>query len=171
MSKFNEVLEQFILATTNAKRYAEQASVLALDHYREHGDVVYLQSFADALTKHGNNFVRKQAFLTWAVTFANVSWENNKFTKDQDRKDMVIDMEAAKKLPFWDFVPERVAKDLSAADIIARLNATVKAFENTKSFILDDAAKAMLADAKKAIASLSEARKVQQAGNVETLAA
>jgi len=169
MSKFLETLENFKGAITNAKQYAREAALLALDHYREHGDTSYLNQFGEVLTSHAKNFTRKNPYLIWACTFANVKWENEKFSKDMSRKDMVIDMEKAAAKDFWDFVPEKVAKAITGDDIIARLKAQLKSFENGSTFTLDDAGRATLALLKSAIAGVSPVKVVSAPAPVENV--
>lgn len=132
---FEKALNTFIRSTKESMDSARRCAEMALDHYAEHGNTIWCQRFYDAMPQ---NWTRKQAYLRWLVAFAPITMENKKFVKDTRENASVLDVEGAKKLPFWDFAPELEIIDFSAEDITKALGQMIKRFNNTKRYSATD---------------------------------
>lgn len=128
---FGKALKDFIKSTSTSMKRARELSDMALDHFKAHGDTVYFQSFTDAITSHASNYVRLAALAAWAVTFAPLTFDKGKWTKDKARADSMdwdnnkeVKVEIDKKLvasseiSFWEFAPEKPIEKLDAENLL-----------------------------------------------------
>lgn len=128
---FEAVLRLFVNATNTSKKHALTLSIMAIETFAEHGDLSKAQKFLDAMPQ---NFLRKQAFIAWLVNFAPVKLEKGKFTKDQKRGSMKIDLAAAKVKAFWDFEPEKPIVNYGFDDVRTQVLRLVKRYENSERY-------------------------------------
>ena len=148
MAKSNkEVFEQsmriFIKSTATSMRTALKLSQMGLEHFAECGDTIWLQRFHDAMPK---NFHRRVAFVKWAQTFAPISFEENKFSKDKSEDANELDLVGAMKTTFWDFTSETPLAFWKDADLIQALEREIKKREGKKQVAADAAAVSALKD-------------------------
>jgi hypothetical protein len=141
-TKFDDLLKKFVTATATSKKHALELSIMALEHFSQHGDTVLLQRFFDAMPQ---NYLRRGALVAWAVNFAPIKVEGQKFVKDQSRKTEAVDLEGAFKKPFWEFKPEEQIWNYSIDDIKTQVLRIVgRARNEAKAAPLDDNAKRMV---------------------------
>lgn len=139
---FEQALKGYSRTLKSNMKFAEACAILALEHFAQHGDTVYIQRFFDAMVK---NYARRNAFLAWVVAFAPIALVSNKFVKDTSETASKLDLDGARKITFWNFSPEVEIKTFSASDIDNRLISLVKSLMNEeRQKPLDDAAKAKL---------------------------
>lgn len=128
-ASFDAALSAFKKSTETAMSAALAASQMALQHYAQHGDVLYLQRFYDAMPA---NFSRRVAFKAWVVAFAPaLSFKKEQFTlAGNGFKPADTDVDGALAAPFWDFAPEKEVKALSVDAMLAMFARTLKQASN-----------------------------------------
>lgn len=155
MKTFEEALTVFKSATSTSMEAARACAAYAIVHFKEHGDLSQAQSFLDAMPK---NYVRRSAFLKWLHAHSPVLVEKNHLSKDKVRAERdgekAWNVAAALATPFWDFAPDREEFVYTGDDIITVLQRALKRFTNDHSKPKDEAAKAQLAAAQRAIGAL-----------------
>jgi hypothetical protein len=128
---FGKALKEFIRSTSTSMKKARELADMAMDHFKAHGDTVYFQSFTDAISKHASNYVRLAALVAWATTFAPLTFDKGKWTKDKERA-ITIDWDNDKEVKvlidevmvgstdvsFWDFAPEKTIEKLDAEALL-----------------------------------------------------
>ena len=145
-------LKGFKSSTQRSKNLALICSVAALEHFAEHGDVVYLQEMHDAMPA---NYLRRAALLQWAKDHSPLTMgEDGKLAKDKSDKARPFDIAKAKEKAFWDYMPEREVVFFDESDIIVSLERAIKRFESKNMKPKSEAAKAELDKAKDAIKAL-----------------
>lgn len=147
---FEQVLEKFKAASTDSMTYARMAAVMALEHFAEHGNLVRCQQFLDVLSE--NNYVKRSrmSFVRWLVTYAPIKVEQGHLTKDRNREDE-IDLDGAKKTPFWELAPPRDITEFSSQDIVVELKRVISRFRGDRRVASDEDALAALNTADVAI--------------------
>lgn len=151
---FDKLLMKFKGATTQSKEAIRNASEMALRHFAEHGDVVWLQDCLVAIEEH-KNYVRRAAFLKWAAAHAPLTLEEGKLVKDKSKTAVEMNIEGACKQPFWEFAPDPEQVNFSTDDVVVALKRTVKKFHRDRYNPASEAAAAKLAEAETAIAKLA----------------
>lgn len=143
-------LATFTKLTVDGMASARVCAELALTHFAKTGDVVYLQNMLDVIEKEGKNYVRKAAFLSWAIAFSPLTSEKGKLRKDKSKEANPFNLLGAEEKPFWEFAPEKEAVVFGYNDVVVKLKAVVKSFEDEKRF------KAGSAKALEAVAATKE---------------
>lgn len=148
---WNKNLQGFKSSTTASKNYAKVCSEAALEHFAEHGDVVYLQEFLDAIP---TNYGRKAAFLQWAKDFSPLAMKDGKLVKDKSDKANPFDLPGAMSEPFWHHSPDTAigAVFFTEDDVVKSLSRALKRLEAKKP--KTETAKIELYKAKALVASL-----------------
>lgn len=146
---FEEKLEAFKNATTRSKKYALECSQMALQHFADHGNVHYLQMFHDAMPK---NYLRRNAFVKWAVDHAPLVWKESKFRKDLDST-KAVDLAKAFKTPFWDYNPENPITNYTSETVVEAFEKVIKKFDGDKQKPLNAAAQSTFELLRKAVES------------------
>lgn len=141
-AKFENALATFIASTKSSQESARVCSEMALAHFAEHGNTIWLQRFHDAMPK---NYTRRAAFLKWAAAFSPLAMVKGKLVKDTSEHAAEFNVEGAAKKPFWEFAPETEITEFSAEDIVAAMENLVKRFQGKKFHAHDARATAMLA--------------------------
>ena len=147
---FTANLDTFKRLTVDGMASARVCAEMALTHFAKTGDVVYLQNMLDVIEKEGKNYVRKAAFLSWAVAFSPLTSEKGKLRKDKSKDANPFNLLKAEEKPFWEFAPEKEAVVFGYNDVVVKLKAVVKSFEDEKKF------KAGSAKALEAVAATKE---------------
>lgn len=111
-----------------AKLSAHICAVLALEHFRDHGNLVLCQRFLDGMKDKGKNFLRVQPYLKWLVAFAPIKLEGGRLLKDDRASANVFNVEAATKIKFWDFAPEQVVQNYSNEEVFKTLRSKLGAY-------------------------------------------
>lgn len=151
--EFSKKLKQFVGATRNSMKYARECAEAALRHFAEHGDTVFCQDLLDAMPK---NYVRRAAYLKWLTAHAPITMTDGKLAKDKSENAVAFDVEGACKIPFWDYAPDPENVMFSETDVVKSLANVLKRYKTSERFIpLDDAAKAKVEEAERAIEALS----------------
>lgn len=127
---FETSLKTFVRSTKASMAAALACATLSLAHFAEHGDTSQLNRFLEAMPK---NYVRRAAFVKWAMAHAPLKLEGGKFVKDKDEKAIGFNLEAANAKPFWDFAPDQEDVIFTQADVYAAFVATVKKFRKDKT--------------------------------------
>lgn len=141
-SNFDKALAKFVSATKDSMTNARLCAEMAIAHFAEHGNTIWLQRFFDAMPQ---NWTRKQAFLKWAVAHSPLAMVNKKFIKDTSETAMPFNIEDAVKKPFWDFAPEMEPISYSADDLKAALVNLVKRYQGKRYLPTDQDAMQELA--------------------------
>ena len=154
---FEQVLEKFKAASADSMTYARLAAEMALSHFAEHGNLVRCQQFFDVLSE--NNYVKrcKLSFVRWLVEYAPIKVEQGKLTKDRERDDE-IDMDGAKKTPFWDLAPPQEIIDFDKDDIVSALKRALTPFRGDRRVAANDEASDTLNEADKAVAAFARSQ-------------
>lgn len=131
---FGKALKDFIKSTSTSMKKARELADMALDHFKAHGDTVYFQAFTDAIKKHSSNYVRLEALVAWSTTFAPLTFDKGKWTKDKERadgmdwendKEVVVEIDGktvtSSTISFWEFAPEKRIEPLDAEGLIAMI--------------------------------------------------
>ena len=154
---FEQVLEKIKAATSDSMKYLRLASEMALEHFAEHGNLVYCQQLFDLLSE--NNYVKRSrmSFVRWLAKYAPIKVEQNHPTKDRDREEE-IDLDGARKEPFWDLAPPKEIVNYTKDDVVTSLKRAIAPFRGDRKTANDDEALAALTIAEQAVAEV--ARKI-----------
>lgn len=126
-------LAKFKRNIKGAKDSVAKASIMALEHFGEHGNTTPLQMVYDCLREHGGNFCRPVAFLKWATAHAPVVVVNGKLLKDKSDDAVKYNLAGAKAKPFWDFAPNREQFiPYDAKNVVIGLHKYVRRMKNTR---------------------------------------
>ena len=126
---FDTRLATFVKSTKTSMAAALDCSIMAIEHFKAHGDLTYAQRFLDAMPK---NYIRRAAFLKWLVAHAPITMESGKLIKDKSETAIEFNIEGAKKQPFWEFAPEVDAVLVSFDDAMKKLHAALAFFKKAK---------------------------------------
>jgi hypothetical protein len=132
---FADCLKRFVSATKNSMKYAILCSEMGLAHFEKTGDLVYCQSFMDAMPK---NFIRKTAYLKWLVAFSPAELKGGKLVKDKSETANPFDLDGARQITFWDMLPEKEIKNFAAADALAAVVKLLDGYDNAQRFKPED---------------------------------
>ena len=127
-------LATFTKLTVDGMASARVCAELALTHFAKTGDVVYLQNMLDVIEKEGKNYVRKAAFLSWAIAFSPLTSEKGKLRKDKSKDANPFNLLKAEEKPFWEFAPEKEAVAFGYNDVVVKLKAVIKGYKDEKKF-------------------------------------
>lgn len=155
MTKFEEKLAKFIKVTTVSKQLALELSIMALEHFKEHGQVAQLQQFHDAMPE---NFHRRAALLLWLRDHSPITMEGGKFFKDKTEDAIAFNLEGALAKPFWDYAPPKEQVQFGKDDVIVQLKRVVSRFKSKRYDANDEDALAMVDKAEEAIRGLTDAK-------------
>lgn len=127
-------LATFTKLTVDGMASARLCAELALTHFAKTGDVIYLQNMLDVIEKEGKNYVRKAAFLSWAIAFSPLTSEKGKLRKDKSKDANPFNLLGAEEKPFWEFAPEKEAVAFGYNDVVVKLKAVIKGYKDEKKF-------------------------------------
>lgn len=165
-------IKLWVKATRDSKELAQYIANEGLKHFKEHGNTVKLQLFLDAIERHGKNYMRKAAFLTWMRDHAPITMKEGRLVKDHNREWDEALFEAALKQPFWDFAPDPENVVWATGDVIKVLESSLKRFEKDNYKPENVEATESLGRAKAMIEALKLPAKVApEAGQQEAAAA
>ena len=129
---FETALNGFIHTGTAHREYALECSIFAIQHFAEHGDVVYLNRFAEAMTQ--TKTMRRNALMKWACDFAPLKFEGGKFVGDTKKgKPKDTDIEGALAKPFWEHAPEEMIQNYNGDDVVKMVNQLVKRLKGERA--------------------------------------
>ena len=131
---FSANLDTFKRLTVDGMASARLCAEMALTHFAKTGDVVYLQNMLDVIEKEGKNYVRKAAFLSWAIAFSPLTSEKGKLRKDKSKDANPFNLLKAEEKPFWEFAPEKEAVAFGYNDVVVKLKAVIKSYKDEKKF-------------------------------------
>jgi hypothetical protein len=138
---FETSLKTFVRSTKASMAAALACATLSLAHFAEHGDTSQLNRFVEAMPK---NYIRRAAFVKWALAHAPLKLEGGKFVKDKAENAVPLNLEAANAKPFWDFAPDQEDMIFSDADVYAAFTNAIKKFRKDKSKPKDEGSRAFL---------------------------
>ena len=128
---FTKQLGAFKRHLSSTMKLARELAEASIDHFHEHGDLSYTQELYDTM---GKNFVRRDAFTKWMVSFSPSMLVEGKWKKDKSEEANKFNIAAAKKLPFWEFAPAKDISDFSAEDLFGAVLKFVSKYENGKKY-------------------------------------
>lgn len=170
--EFKKALALYQKRSTSLKEAAGTCAELALTHFANHGDVHYLQKFADLMQETAT--MRRNAFIKWACGVAPIQMQAGKFSQDDSRgnhKDLLKKgkdpetgevktiLAMALEVPFWEYAPEAAIRNYGADDVLKALNTLIKRFENADRSHLSKEASSVVVDLKKFAANRQQAKK------------
>ena len=126
---FEGVLAMFVKTQAVNMQAALDLSRMAIEHFAEHGDVLYAQRFFDAMSK---NYVCRVAFVKWMMQFSPATFEAGKFSKDKSEGAKAFDIPGALKVKFWDYAPDKEEQYFGNEDILKALKSTLNRFNKGK---------------------------------------
>ena len=131
-SSFDKHLRVFTRSIEQGKAAARACAIIALEHFRDHGNLVLCQRLLDVMSDKGKNYVRRTAYLKWLVAFAPVMMEGGRLLKDTRATANKLNVEGAAKVDFWDFAPEAIVMNMSNEEVFKALRAKLGAFLKDK---------------------------------------
>lgn len=131
---FEAALKLYVKHQDGLKGSAMKCSMLALEHFINHGDVSLMIRFYEVMT---DNLLRKTAFLVWCCDFAPVKVTSRrplKMSKDKSETAKKPDLEGASKVLWWDHSPDPELEEYDASTVIKALHSVVSRYRKEEKF-------------------------------------
>ena len=146
-ANFDAALEGYVKTADDHRHFAGECARFALQHFMEHGDLIYADRFAEAMKE--TKTMRRSAFIKWMVDLTPAVLQGGKFKFDKTKgKFEDIDVDEVCSVPFWEYAPEEVIVNYGKDDVLKAFAGVIKRFENADKAHLSDDAAAIVVDFK-----------------------
>lgn len=125
---FDDKLNAWSKGIQHSMKLAATLANEAIIHFRDHGDVAYIQKMDDAIKLHAKNYVRRAAFHAWLSAHLPISYVDGKFCKAKGKDFDNALVEKALTTPFFDFAPERPVVTWKGDDVVEAAKRAVKKY-------------------------------------------